>query len=140
MGLLIVMRPERKGPVLPYYEARVPAGFPSPADDYLERPLDLSEYLATNRAATFLMRVEGDSMTGAGILDGDLLVIDRSAKVISGSVIVVALDGKYTVERLRRSGSRAWLDPANPRFSPVEILAEAELHVFGVVRHAIHTL
>ena len=76
--------------VLPYFEGKVPAGFPSPAEDYLGTPLDLMEYLIENKAATFMMRVDGDSMKDAGILDGDLLVVDRSAKPVNGSVVVVA--------------------------------------------------
>jgi len=86
-----------------------------PADDYLETSLDLNEFLVQNRAATFLMRVDGDSMKDAGILDGDLLGVDRAAKPVSGSIVVVALNGEYTVKRLRRNGDCVWLDPANPR-------------------------
>jgi DNA polymerase V len=83
--------------ILPYFEGMVPAGFPSPAEDYLETPLDLTEYLIENRAATFMMRVDGDSMKDAGILDGNLLVVDRAAKPVNGSVVVVAVNGAYTV-------------------------------------------
>ena len=75
--------------ILPYFEGTVPAGFPSPAEDYMETPLDLTEYLIENRAATFMMRVDGDSMKDAGILDGDLVVVDRAAKPVNGSVVVV---------------------------------------------------
>jgi len=106
---------------LPYFEGRVPAGFPSPAEDYLEVPLDLAEYLVENKAATFMMRVTGDSMTEAGIQDGDLLVVDRSIKPVTGSIIVVAVNGEYTVKRLRRGADCVWLDPANPRFQPVRV-------------------
>jgi DNA polymerase V len=125
---------------LPYFEGKVPAGFPSPADDYLEIPLDLNEFLVQNRAATFLMRVDGDSMKDAGILDGDLLVVDRAAKPVSGSIVVVALNGEYTVKRLRRNGDCVWLDPANARFKPIEVTVGEDLHVFGVVKHSIHTM
>ena len=126
--------------VLPFFDGAVPAGFPSPAEDYLETPLDLTELLIDNRAATFMMRVSGDSMREAGILDGDLLVVDRSAKPVNGSVVVVAVDGEYTVKRLRRGPDCVWLDPANPRYESVCVSAGSELHVFGVVRHAIHSL
>jgi DNA polymerase V len=130
-----------EGPLwLPYFDGRVPAGFPSPAEDYLEVPLDLNEYLVENKAATFLMRVDGDSMEQAGILDGDLLIVDRSARPISGSIVVVAVNGEYTVKRLRVAGEQVWLDPANPRYKPLSIATGEELHVFGVVRHAIHTV
>ena len=140
MGELIVMRSGTSGPVLPYFDVRVPAGFPSPADDYLERSLDLGEHLGVGRAATFLMTCEGESMMGVGILDGDLLVVDRAAPVASGSVVVAAVNGQYMVKRLRRDGGRVWLESANPRFKAIEVSGEADLHIFGVVRHAIHTL
>jgi DNA polymerase V len=126
--------------VLPFYDGLVPAGFPSPADDYVETPLDLNDFLIQNKAATFLMRVDGDSMKDAGILDGDLLVVDRAAKPGSGSVVVVAVNGEYTVKRLRRTAEGVWLDPANARFQPMRVATDEELHIFGVVKHAIHTL
>jgi DNA polymerase V len=75
-----------------------------------------------------------------GILDGDLLIVDRAARPVSGSIVVVALKGEYTVKRLRISGGAMWLDPANPKYSPMAIDSSEELHVFGVIRHAIHTL
>ncbi len=105
--------------VLPYFDGRVPAGFPSPAEDYLETPLDLTEFLIENKTATFLTRVDGDSMKDAGTLDGDLLVVDRAAKPVNGSVVVVAVNGEHTVKRLRRGPDCVWLDPANPRYQPI---------------------
>jgi len=126
--------------VLPYFDGHVPAGFPSPAEDYLETPLDLTEFLIENKAATFLMRVEGDSMKDAGIQDGDLLVVDRSVKPVNGSVVVVAVNGEYTVKRLRRGPDCVWLDPANRSYQPLRVSVGEDLHVFGVVKHAIHTM
>ncbi len=126
--------------VLPYFDGSVPAGFPSPAEDYLETPLDLHDFLIDNKAATFLMRVDGDSMRDAGILDGDLLVVDRSAKPDNGCVVVVAVNGEYTVKRLRRGPDCVWLEPANSRYQPIRVSIGEDLHVFGVVKHAIHTL
>ena len=126
--------------MLPYFEGSVPAGFPSPAEDYLETPLDLTEFLIDNKAATFLMRVDGDSMRDAGILDGDLLVVDRAAKPVNGCVVVVAVNGEYTVKRLRRCSDCVWLEPANPLYQSVRVSIGEDLHVFGVVKHAIHTL
>ena len=87
-----------------------------------------------------MMRVDGDSMKDAGILDGDLLVVDRAAKPVNGSVVVVAVNGEYTVKRLRRGPDCIWLDPANARYQPLCVLEGEDLHVFGVVKHAIHTL
>ena len=126
--------------VLPYFDASVPAGFPSPAEDYLETPLDLTEFLIENKAATFLMRVDGDSMRDAGILHGDLLVVDRAAKPESGCVVVVAVNGEFTVKRLRRGPDCVWLEPANPLYQSIRVSIGEDLHVFGVVKHAIHTL
>ncbi len=126
--------------VLPYFEGKVPAGFLSPAEDYLETPLDLTEYLIGNKAATFMMRVDGHSMKDAGILNGDLLVVDRAAKPLNGSVVVVAVNGEYTVKRLRRGPNCIWLDSANPRYQPLRVSIGEDLHVFGVVKHAIHTM
>ncbi len=126
--------------VLPYFDGSVPAGFPSPAEDYLETPLDLTDLLIENRAATFLMRVDGDSMKDAGILNGDLLVVDRAATPVNGSVVVVAVNGQYTVKRLRREPDCAWLEPANPLYQAVRVSVGEELHVFGVVRHSIHSM
>lgn len=126
--------------IVSYFDGRIPAGFPSPADDYLESPLDLNEYLVSNRAATFLMRVEGDSMRDAGILDGDLLVVDRSVPSVTGSVVVVAVAGEYTVKRLRQTAQGVWLDPENAAYKPLQVRTDDELVVFGVVKHAIHTV
>ena len=126
--------------VLPFFDGKVPPGFPSSAEDYLETPLDLTEYLIENKAATFMMRVDSDSMKDAGILAGDLLVVDRAAKPVNGSVVEVAVNGEYTVKRLHRETDCVWLDPANPRYQPVCVSVGEDLHVFGVVKHAIHTL
>ena len=79
-------------------------------------------------------------MRDAGILDGDLLVVDRAMKAVSGSIAVVALNGEFTVKRLRQIGEYLWLEPANPRYKAVRVAAGEDLHVFGVVRHAIHTM
>ena len=125
---------------LRYVEGFVPAGFPSPASDYEARELDLVEHLVRNRAATFLMRAVGHSMQEAGIFDGDLLIVDRSVTPRSGSIVIVAIDGEYTVKRLKRERNLVWLEAANPEYPPIYFSAEAQVHVFGVVLHAIHTL
>lgn len=115
------------------YLARIPAGFPSPADDYVERALDLNEYLVRHPAATFMVKVGGDSMVGAGIVDGDLLVVDRSEEAVSGRIVVAVLDGEWTVKRLRvRNGARL-LVPENPKYKPVRIEPGQELQIWGVV-------
>lgn len=117
----------------PLFLDAISAGFPSPADDYVERPLDLNEHLVDNPAATFMVRVCGDSMIDAGILDGDILVVDRSREAASGKIVVAVLDGELTVKRLVRSGGRLLLVPENEAYAPMEIAEGRELLVWGVV-------
>jgi DNA polymerase V len=117
---------------LPLLACRVAAGFPSPADDHLERRIDLNAHLVRRPGSTFFLRVEGDSMSGAGILDGDLIAVDRSAKAADGSVVVVALGGELTVKRLAR-GSEGWeLRAENPRYAALPVPEEG-FAVWGVV-------
>lgn len=117
----------------PLFLARISAGFPSPADDYVESPLDLNAYLVRNPAATFMVKVSGDSMAGAGIADGDLLVVDRSAEAVHGKIVVAVLDGELAVKRLHiRNGVRL-LVPENPKYKPLRIESGQELQLWGVV-------
>ena len=121
------------------YHSRVAAGFPSPADDYIEGQLDLNRYLVDRPAATFFVRVEGDSMLGAGIHPGDLLVVDRSRQAGEGSVIIAVLDGELTVKRLRYRGEQAWLYPENEAYPPLAITDAHDFQIWGVVRHVVHS-
>lgn len=114
----------------------VPAGFPSPAEDWLEDPLDLNELLVTNPPATFLMRVTGDSMKGVGILDGSILVIDRSITPKSGMIVVAALNGELTVKMYAVANKKPCLIPANPDYP--EIPVTEDTLIWGVVKAAIH--
>ena len=123
---------------LPFYLARVPAGFPSPADDHLDSRIDLTEYLVRNPAATFLSRTQGPSMRGAGIRDGSTLVVDRSLEAHDGDIVVAALYGELTVKYLRKERGRAWLVSAHPDYPPIELSEHMEAHVWGVVCHAIN--
>jgi len=125
---------------LPVFLGRLPAGFPSPADDYIEGKLDLNRHLIKHPAATFFVRVTGDSMIGAGIHSGDLLVVDRSLDAVDGNVIVAALDGELTVKRLFRQGEILRLLPANVAYQPIEILTQQSFEIFGVVTNVIHAL
>ena len=127
----------------------VVAGFPSPAEQYLEPPLDLNELLVKRPAATFFVKVEGDSMTGAGIHDGDLLVVDRSLTPANGDVIIAALDGEFTVKTYRTGfktgadGRRhrfVALEAANPSYPTITVTAGHELLTFGKVTAVIHRL
>lgn len=116
----------------PLLGCRVAAGFPSPADDHLERRIDLNAHLVRRPGATFFLRVEGDSMSGAGILDGDLIAVDRAAKPAAGSIVVVALGGELTVKRLARGASGWELRPENPRYAAIPVPDEG-FSVWGVV-------
>jgi DNA polymerase V len=125
---------------LPLILARVPAGFPSPAEDYIEEGLDIARYLVRRPKTTFFMRVEGDSMIGAGINDGDLLVIDRAESARDKSIVVVRVDDEFCVKQLRILKGRYWLYPANERYQPIEISGGDDAEVWGVVTHAITDL
>lgn len=125
---------------LPVFSSRVPAGFPSPADDFSDGMLDLND-LIQRPSATFIARVSGDSMTGAGIFDGDLLVVDRSLKARSGQIVVAVSDGDMLVKRLKRQKEQWWLIPDAPdhsEFQPV-LMGEGS-EVWGVVKNVIRNL
>lgn len=123
---------------IPLVAARVQAGFPSPADDHLERALDLNEHLVRHPAATFFVRVQGESMREAGIHSGDILVVDRSLGAANGNIVVAMLDGDFTVKRLRSKSGRLFLEAAGEGFGPLEITGNRDLVVWGVVTFVIH--
>lgn len=118
---------------VPLYLDAVSAGFPSPADDYVESALDLNEYLVSNPAATFMVRVSGDSMIEAGIHDGDVLVVDRARDPLPGRIVVAVLDGELTVKRLKRQDGCFVLAPENSAYEPIRVGEEQDLSVWGVV-------
>ena len=122
---------------VPLVSANVAAGFPSPADDYLDHPLDFNELLIAHPAATFAVRVAGDSMKGAGIFPGDIAVVDRSLTAADGSLILGILDGDFTLKRYRCRSGRTWLEPDNPAYQPILITEHTQFEVWGVVRHTI---
>ena len=124
----------------PLLLSRVPAGFPSPAEDYIEGALDLNEHLVAHREATFFVRVQGHSMTGAGIHDGDLLVVDRALEAGHGDIVVAVVDGELTVKRLWRRGARVRLLAENPAFAPIELKDGQELAVWGVVTSIVRRM
>ena len=125
---------------LPLYLAPVEAGFPSPAEDYLDRRLDLHQHLVRNEAATFFLRAHGESMLGAGIHDGDLLIVDRSMDAGHRKVVIAALDGELTVKRLLHREGRVLLAPENPHFEPIDITESEFVHIWGVVTYVVHKL
>ena len=124
----------------PLIGSPVPAGFPSPADDYIERSLDLNEHLIQHPAATLFIRVSGDSMVGEGIHSGDLLVVDRAKEAIDGSIVIADFDGELTVKRLRLRNGKITLESANPKYPALAVLEGNELSIWGVVSHVIHAV
>ncbi|MBC23190.1 MAG: peptidase S24 [Phycisphaerae bacterium] len=122
----------------PLLASRVQAGFPSPADDYIDRALDLNEELIKHPAATFFVRATGDSMVPGGIHDGDLLVVDRSRAAEDGSVVIAVVDGELTLKRLKLNGDHPVLAPDNRGHAPIRITQEIEATIWGVVTWVIH--
>lgn len=127
----------------------VSAGFPSPAEDFVETQLNLHQHVVRHPAATFFVRVSGDSMTGAGIYSGDLLVVDRSLRAKDGDVVVAVVNGEFTVKRLVRGsatfgpvsqGGRWMLLPENPQYKPITMHQWDEWLVWGVVTHCVHQI
>lgn len=126
---------------LPIFSAKVAAGFPSPAEDYIANNLDLNEYLIKHPAATFLVRATGNSMINAGIHENDILIVDRSVPASHGKIVIAAIDGQLTVKRLHKQKNGKYsLIADNPKFSPIEIYEETETHIWGVVTHIIHAV
>jgi DNA polymerase V len=124
--------------LLPLYGGKVAAGFPSPADDHLEKTLDLNELLVKKPAATFFVRAQGESMLGAGIHPNDILVVDRSIDPVPGKIVICALNGELTVKRLQRNKGQWQLQSENPEYADIVIHDDLELVVWGVVTTVIH--
>lgn len=125
---------------LPLYQMPVSAGFPSPADDYIEQRLDLNRHLIKNPAATFMARVSGDSMIGVGIHDGDVIIVDRSLEPKDGQIVIAVLNGELTVKRLKHKRKRLFLQAENPNYPDIEITDASAFQVWGVVTNVIHAL
>ncbi len=123
----------------PLYSSSVQAGFPSAADDYLDGKIDLNEHLIKHPAATFFVKVKGDSMIGAGIYSGDMLIVDRSQAPRNNSIVVAILNGEFTVKRLRKKEGKIFLIAENPNYKPIEIASNMDFEVWGVVLHTIRS-
>ena len=123
---------------IPYFLNRVRVGWPSPADDYVERPIDLNEYLIKNPAATYFVRVSGDSMIDAYIGDGAILVVDRSVEPKHKSIVVAAINGSYACKKLLTK-PKVCLASENSKYAPIFIKENEELEIAGVVIAAINT-
>jgi len=123
---------------LPIFLSAVAAGFPSPADDYLDDALDLNQLLISHPAATFFVRVQGESMSEANIYSGDVLVVDRSVEPKNRNIVVAVINGEFTVKRIAKKGKALFLLPENPAYPPIEIAEDTDFQVWGVVTYVIH--
>ena len=130
---------EKSTPVR-FYDIGVSAGFPSPADDYKEKKLDLNDLLIRQPEATFFAKASGDSMTGAGIFDGDLLIVDRSITATDGKIVIAVVNGELTVKRFKLVGRTAQLHAENPKYSPITLCEGDNVNVWGVVTNVIHSM
>ena len=136
----LIAKLDRTSPlVLQAPETQLPAGFPSPAQDYAAVNIDLNEILFRDRAATYIFRITGSSMIDAGIAGGDEIIVDRSLEPQEGSVVVAAIDGDFTVKRFHvdRTG-QGWLLPENSAYPPIPIPKESDFTIFGVVTRCLH--
>jgi DNA polymerase V len=122
------------------FMAPVSAGFPSPADDYIEDKLDLNKYLVKHPAATFFVKVNGDSMIGAGIHHGDILIVDRSLEPVDKKVVIAVVDGELTVKRIRTGNGRVALVPENDAYQVLNIEDGMNFEIWGVVTSVIHSV
>lgn len=124
---------------IPFYLSSVSAGFPSPAQDYVEKVLDLNELLIRRPAATYFVRASGDSMCDAGINEGDVLIVDRSLQAKEGDIVIAALEGELTVKQLQLKPSCQLL-PRNSAYHPIMISEADTLELFGVVTYVVHSV
>ena len=116
-------------------------GFTAAADDYMERGIDLNEQLIRNKPATYFMRVNGNAMIGAGIRDGDIVIVDRSVKAINGKVVIVSLNGEMLIRRLEKTLNKIRLLPETNKLSPIEVdLSGSDFSIWGVVTYSIHNV
>ena len=122
---------------LPLMLCGVRAGFPSPADDFIEKPLDLNTHLIRHRAASFIVKARGDSMEKAGIRDGSMLIVDRALEARDGSIVVAVVEAQFTVKRFRKKGGKCWLEAANEKYPPIAVTDEDT--IWGVVAHSIQS-
>ena len=117
----------------------ITAGFPSAGEDFVEKVVDLNEYLIKNKSATFYFRVRGNSLDGISIYNGDLLIVDKSLDFINDDVVVVYLDGEFTAKMVNVEKVKAWLMSANDNYKTILVNAENEFSIFGIVAHNIHS-
>ncbi|MDC6486680.1 translesion error-prone DNA polymerase V autoproteolytic subunit [Methylophilaceae bacterium] len=119
------------------FSHKVPAGFPSPADDHAEKRLDLNEYLIDQSESTFFVRIKGDSMIDAGILDNDIVIVDRSKSAAINDIVLASIDGEFTVKVLAKNSEGPYLMPANKEYKPIHIKSDSEFEIWGVVTGSV---
>ena len=124
---------------LPYVDVGISAGFPSPADDFIELTIDLNRELIKHKDSTFFAKVKGNSMKNAGIFDGDLLIIDKSLEPQDGKIAICQIDGDFTVKRIKKENGVVWLIAENEDYKPIKVTEENELMIWGIVIHSIKT-
>lgn len=122
---------------LKFADEGIKAGFPSPAQDYLEQAIDLNKELIRHPASTFYGRVVGDSMYNEGIEEGDILVIDKSLELMDGDLAVCFINGEFTVKRVKLEKDFAWLVPSNPDYQPIKVTKDDEFTIWGIVTYTI---
>jgi DNA polymerase V len=122
---------------LPFIDVGISAGFPSPADDFIELTIDLNKHLIKHKDSTFFAKVKGHSMKNAGIFDGDLLVIDKSLAPQDGKIAICQIDGEFTVKRIKIEKDVVWLVAENDAYEPIKVTEENELMIWGIVMHSI---
>ncbi|RLD60275.1 MAG: LexA family transcriptional regulator [Bacteroidetes bacterium] len=125
---------------IPLFVDTISAGFPSPADDYIEEKLDLNKHLIIHPEATFYVKAKGNSMMNIGIFEGDILIVDRSIQPVNNSIVIAVINGEFTVKRINKSDDKFYLIPENDNFSPIEITESMDFKIWGVVTNAIHKL
>jgi DNA polymerase V len=140
LSIIGKFEPETKATVSPLYASQPAAGFPAPGDDLVERPLDLNDFLVKNPTATFFVRVSGDSMEGARIFHGDVLVVDRSIEARDGMIVVAAVYGELVVKRLQRTGSATTLVSEKDGYKPISITDADDVYIWGVVVGSARTI
>ena len=140
MAKLIDTSDSEQGELALEFAESIHAGFPSPAADHAGERINLAREMTPHPETTFYAHVEGDSMRDAGILDGDIVVVDRSLTPKNGDYIVAYIDGEYTLKEFRvdPDGQSAWLIPHNPDFQPIKVTAESNFVVWGVITYAVH--
>ncbi len=136
---LQIFRPDFTSPrALPLFLAEVEAGFPSPAEDYIDKKLDLNQLLIPHPASTFFVKVSGYSMIGARIQPGDILVVDRSLEAVDKKIVIAVVEGEFTVKRIRIQEGKTALIPENKEYQPIILTEESDVTIWGIVTSVIH--